>query len=405
MSVLTAPVESPSGDKQRGAWRFALLAFAVVAVVLGIVVPLSNAPLSPGEGHRGEVTQLDSVLGPWIQFDAGWYRRISEDGYTDADVASYDAGQESAAAFFPGYPAAVRAATPLAGGDPFLAEIAVTMLAGALVAILFLRWCQRRESVDSSRMAVLALLLFPYAFYLIAAPYGDALFLLATIAAFLFAEDDRPVLAGLAGAVATLTRPVGIAVVIGLVVVVLEKRGALQWRPRFRLARSRVRRGDPAVLLSCLGAGAFMVYEWFRFGSPVAYSIAQRGWDQAFGVRTALKFRFFDHVLHDPRPGFVLRLAAQAVLVLVFVAAVPAVWRRFGAGYGLYTAIALALPTIGSATFISTGRYVLAAFPVFALLGEWLARQPRVRTGAVLATSCLALVFMASLFGRSFLVA
>ena len=57
------------------------------------------------------------------------------------------------------------------------------------------------------------------------------------------------------------------------------------------------------------------------------------------------------------------------------------------------------------ATFISTGRYVLAAFPVFALLGEWLSRQPRARTGALLATSGLALVFMASLFGRSFLVA
>ena len=405
MSVLATPVESPSDGKDRATWRFALVAFAVVAIVLGIVVPLSNAHLSPGEGHRGEVTKLDSVLGPWIQFDAGWYRRISEDGYTDADVANYDAGEESAAAFFPGYPAAVRAATPVVGDDPFLAEIAVTMVAGALVAILFLRWCRRRVSANSSRMAVLALLLFPYAFYLVAAPYGDALFLLATVAAFLLAEDDRPVLAGLAGAVATLTRPVGIAVVIGLVVVVAEKRGALRWRPRLRFDRSRLRRSDPAVLLSGLGAAAFMVYEWFRFGSPVAYSIAQRGWDQAFGVRTALKFRFFDHVLHDPRPGFVLRLAAQAVLVIVFVAAVPAVWRRFGAGYGLYTAIALALPTIGSATFISTGRYVLAAFPVFALFGVWLSEQrPRV-AHAVLALSAIGLVSFASLYGRSFLMA
>ena len=405
MSTAIAPDESPAGSRRRVVWPFALAAFALVALVVGAVVPLANAHLSPGEGQRGEVTRLDSVLGPWIQFDAGWYRRISEDGYPDTEVENYEAGRESAVAFYPGYPAVVRAATPTVGGDPFLAEIAVTLIAGASLAVVFLRWCSWRVSPRGSRLALAALMVFPYGFYLVGAPYGDALFLLATVGAFVLLEDDRPVLAGLAGAVATATRPVGVALVVGLVVLVLQRRGALTLDRRPRFDHKKLRRGDAAVLLAGVGVGGFMAFQWVRFGSPFASSIAQRGWDQELSVRTVLKYRFFDHVLHDPRPDFVLRLTVGAVLLVVFLAGVPAVWRRFGAAYGLYTAIVLALPAIGDATFIGVGRYVLAAFPVFALFGDWLSRQSRERTLVVLATSGLGLVFMASLYGRSFFVA
>jgi len=402
VQVSTALHEEGREQPKEPTWRFALGAFAITAFILGVIVPLSSAHLSQGEGFRGTVSHFDAALGPWIQFDGGWYGVISQEGYSDAQVDNYKAGRESAAAFFPGYPAAVRAVTPVTDGDPFLAEIAVTVVAGALLMIVFLRWCRRRQGARASQLALIALLAFPYGWYLIAAPYGDALFLLATIGAFLLVEDDRPVLAGLLGAVATATRPVGFAVIVGLAVLVAEKRGALQWLGRIRFDRSRLRRGDAGVLLSAVGAGAFMVYEWFRFGSPLAYSVAQRGWDHALDIQTVFKIPFFDHVLHDPRPGFVLRLTAQGVLVFIFLAAVPAVWRRFGAGYGLYTAVVLALPTIGSATFISTGRYVLAAFPVFALAGEWLAERSQRFSHAALAASALTLCVFASFYGRSF---
>jgi hypothetical protein len=45
---------------------------------------------------------------------------------------------------------------------------------------------------------------------------------------------------------------------------------------------------------------------------------------------------------------------------------------------------------------------VLAAFPVFALLGEWLARQPPGRTIAYLATSGGALLAMTSFWARGY---
>jgi hypothetical protein len=399
--TVAAPAAQVSADPPRTARRFAMAVFVVVACALGILIPLSSAHLSQGEGTRGTTTHLDSVLGPWIQFDAGWYRRVSEEGYSDAEVDNYNTHRESAAAFFPGYPLAVRAATPAAGGDPFLAEIAVTVACGALSAILFIIWCRRRLPDPAARLAVLALFLFPYSYYLVAAPYADAMFLAATLAAFLLAEDDRPVLAGLAGAVATATRPVGFGVCLGLVLVILERRGAFGRRP-WQVLWSRVRRRDAAVLLSGLGVGGFMAYSWYRFGSPMAFSIAQRGWDQTLDLHTVLKLNFFDHLVNDDRHGYVLRLALQGVLAFVFLAAIPAVWRRFGAAYGVYTLVVLALPTIGSGMFISVGRYLLAAFPVFALAGEWLARRERRAVAALLGVSALGLAVIANYYGRSY---
>ena len=400
-STTAAPEVSTYARSSR---RVLLIWFGALAVGLTAIISLSSAHLSEGEAPRYGLDRFDAVLGPWLQWDAVWYTRIAEHGYDDHQVELYDQKQESAAAFFPGYPLVVRAATPLFG-ETGLAEIAITLASGAALVVLLLTWCQRRELERAARLTVLLLLLFPYGYFLIAAPYGDALFMAATLAAFLLVEDDRPVLAGLAGAVATATRPVGIAVILALVVLVLQRRAAWQWRPRPGVVWSKLRRADGGVLLSCAGVAGFMAFLWVRFGSPVAYSIAQRGWDQGLGMRTLLKVRFFEHVMHDPRPGFVLRLTIQAALVLVFLAAIPQVWKRYGAAYGLYTLLVLGVPTIGSAAFFSVGRYVLAAFPVFALAGAWLAERPQRLMQSLLVTSAIALAVSASFYGRGFLMA
>ena len=83
----------------------------------------------------------------------------------------------------------------------------------------------------------------------------------------------------------------------------------------------------------------------------------------------------------------------------------PRLIRRFGWGYGVLVAGLMAIPALGSKDFQGTGRYLLAAFPLFALAGEWLAgRSARVR-GSLLAASALLLLLWAHLFARGFYVA
>ena len=85
----------------------------------------------------------------------------------------------------------------------------------------------------------------------------------------------------------------------------------------------------------------------------------------------------------------------------MFLAAIPLVYKRFGGGYAVYTAVILAIPLIGSSSFMGFGRYLLAAFPVFAVGGELLADRSRARRVALVGSS-LGLLVLASFFGRGF---
>lgn len=71
-------------------------------------------------------------------------------------------------------------------------------------------------------LAVVVLLVYPYAFYLYGPMYADSLFLLSAVGAFALLERRWYLAAGLVGALATAGRPVGVAVVAGLVVRTLE---------------------------------------------------------------------------------------------------------------------------------------------------------------------------------------
>lgn len=353
----------------------------------------------------------------WSRWDALWYRTIADDGY------SYTPGQQSPVAFFPSYPLAMRVLGWLFG-DVLIAGIFTTVICGFAVTWLFHRWCLRHLSVAGARAAVVALLVYPYSYYLFGAVYGDAMFVVAALGAFLLLEDDRPVLAGLVGIVATAGRPVGGAVVAGLAVLMLARRGVLSATVgavagaagarmhgvvslgRLRLDVRRLRPRDLAVALSVLGLAGYCFYLWRRFDAPLAFveQAGVPGWDQPPGPRTWFKAYFFETMQLPQSPLNYVRLGSQAVFTVGALALVPAVVRRFGWGYGVYTLLVVGLPAVASKDFTGMGRYLLAAFPCYALLGDWLAHVGWLRRLRVplLATSVAALVVFTSAFARGY---
>ncbi|HYM25338.1 MAG TPA: hypothetical protein VEU08_19105 [Vicinamibacterales bacterium] len=54
---------------------------------------------------------------------------------------------------------------------------------------------------------------------------------------------------------------------------------------------------------------------------------------------------------------------------IVFLASIPFVWRRFGAGYGLFMLANLWLP-LSSGVFEGVGRYCSVLFPFFIWLAD-----------------------------------
>lgn len=359
---------------------------AVLYLVMGAVAPL--LPEASGLRLAPPFTGPDWLAG-WAQWDSGWYRQIAVEGY------SYVVGQQSTVAFFPAYPLAVRAARVVVD-DAYVAGIAVTFLAGAGVAALMAGWLRARLSPPAAWTALLAFLLFPYAFYLYGVVYADALFIAAVLAAFLLLDSDRPALAGLAGAVATAARPVGVVVVAGLVILALERRGGL--RP-FDLRR--LRPVDAGVLLSLLGLGAWCLYLWSRFDDPLAFAGAQAAWDQGAGPETWLKFQFFRDMADLRSPRAWVLFMAHPLLTVAAACLLPRVYRRFGAGYAVYAGLLIGVSALSTKNFFGMARYLLAAFPCFAVFGELLVERPAVRRLALPASGA-GLVVLTAIFGTGY---
>jgi len=334
----------------------------------------------------------------WQRWDAYWYRAIVRDGYV------YYPGDhvQSSVAFWPSYPVVVRALS-WAFPSIFITGSIVTLASGATLAVCFRRWAERFLAPAAAVTALLVLLVYPYGWYQYGAVYADALFLAATVGAFLLLERDRVVWAGLLGAVASAGRPSGMVVAVALLFRLVERRNAARGE-RGLVAALDVRgltRRDAPVLLAFAGVGAWAAYLWARFGDPLLFATVEgaRGWDQAAGPATWFKLRLLEAVRDHPFSPGTLNLLLQAAMVVGALALVPRVVGRFGWAYGLYVVGVAGIALVGTKDFMGSGRYVLAAFPALAVAGELLAGRPRLRR-AVLPLSLCVLLGLAVLFGR-----
>ncbi|HUQ63335.1 MAG TPA: hypothetical protein VM121_06260, partial [Acidimicrobiales bacterium] len=271
-------------------WRAGLL-FGVIAVVVWLVAIVSIEVLPWSPHQRENVFPGEPWFESWVHWDAGWYSRIAETDtrkcggpcgyfYTPGDTPD----AQSSVAFFPTYPVMMKAGAVIAG-DPLRAGIFITLSSGAAIAMLFWTWLRERLRGPPAWTALALLLVYPWAYYLYGVVYADAVFVAAVLAAFVLLEKRHPWLAGLAGAVATAARPIGLVVIIALVVRALEINGFFDdgWRhPRWSAAVPALRR-DGGVLLSVAGLGAYCMYLWIRFGSPFVFADAEKAWGQGAG--------------------------------------------------------------------------------------------------------------------------
>jgi hypothetical protein len=287
--------------------------------------------------------------------------------------------------------------------------VVVSFASGLAATVLFWVWLgQRGVTARCRRLALAALLLFAWGWYLYGVVYGDGLYLALALGSFLLAERRQLVAATLVGALATAVRPTAVTLVLGLLVLAAERDGALTWRGfggRLRwpvavdLHQLRPRHGLP--LLSLAGVAAFSAYEGIRFGQPLLWLEVQDKWSQgpSAGPRSWFKLHMAARLIRVHELDYIVKNAAQAGIVLAVAISVPLVIRRFGLGYGAYLAGLVAFVAFGANDFVGAGRYMLAAFPAAAVLGEWLAPRRRA-TVTWLALSAAGLVVQTALFAH-----
>ena len=325
--------------------RYPLTVFAVSRLaVYGLIAAAgwtSRVPRESGVSYH-------AFFGPLGQWDAVWYRWVAEHGYDPA------IGHGNAAAFFPLFPMVWRVVGVIPGPMPLWGSLASTALFGAALCLLY-AVTERRYDARLARRTVLYLAIFPLTF-VFSLPYAESLFLLLSLAAFVLTWHGRWWWGSVAGALAVLARPVGLALL-----------PALAWR-RYRSDGGRIWAYLPLLLLPLAELGFFLYLGW-RTGNFMASPDAQeRGWGR--GV-SALPVVLVYTLWHDVVEGGHLRFLIHVVFTLLWCALFYKAWRmRMPGEYLIYAALLVLLPTSGG-LLVSMGRFGMVAFPLFWALAAW----------------------------------
>src|SRR5215469_4306443 len=199
----------PGAMRLSGARAVALKALAalIASSALGALIIRLHGITGTGATTR----DFPPFLNMWIRWDAGWYQAIAERGY------SFSTTEQSAAAYFPLYPIAMQALIWM-GANVFIAGILVTAACGLVAFCLFWLWAKERTDQPTADAATQLFLLWPFSFFLFGAIYSDALFIALAVGAFLCLDRGALLPSVALGALATATRPVGPALVLGLLV-------------------------------------------------------------------------------------------------------------------------------------------------------------------------------------------
>ena len=311
------------------------------------------------------------------------------------------ASAEQTAAFYPLYPGLVGTLGRALLGHYVLGGVLVSLAATLVAFVLLHRLGRDKLGEAGARRAVLYLAVFPMALFL-QAVYSEALFLALAIGAFLLAERGRFAGAALLAGLAMLTRPVGFALLPALAL--------LAWRGPER------RRSLPSLALAPLVFAVYPLVLWWQVGRPLAFVEDEldplwarelspagplaglwhglrAGWAGVQQLASGSNAHVYWPHVQDTTP---LRAAAvnleNLLFLVLFLALTVVVWRRLGSAYGLYSALALAIPLSAPSErwpLLSMPRFGLAIFPLFLALAA-LGERPRVHA-AVVSVSCFLL--------------
>ncbi|MFJ1973380.1 hypothetical protein ACIO93_32465 [Streptomyces sp. NPDC087903] len=302
------------------------------------------------------------------QWDARWYLGIADHGYARTLGSAFDTNN---LAFFPLYPALVKAVAAVTPGSR-----ASTGLGIAVVASLVAAWgvFAVGDRLHGRRVGIVLTVLwaaFPVGLVQWMG-YTESLFTAFVAWALYALLTDRPLTAAWLAVLAGLTRPTGIAVAATVTVTAL-----LSLRHRFSA------RALAAAALAPLGWCAYVGWVGLRLGRWDGYFAVQRMWHNELdgGRETLLRFR--DLLGRDSTPELFLVMVTLTLLASVALFALSVVDRQ-PLPLLVFTAVLLAIVLGSGGVYFPRARFLLPAFPLLLPPARYLSRaSPRLRALAL----------------------
>jgi hypothetical protein len=359
--------------------RLCVLAGAGVRASQLTVDAHDNLKPSPGSGWN-------LVTGVFTQWDGLWYLEIVRHGYPRSippDVTYFQL--EARTAFFPLFSLVVRAFDQVVPGGDTLAALGLNVLFAVAGMIVVGHLARRLYDNDVAERAMVLFAVFPGSVVLSYA-YAEALLILLAALCLWFLLDERWLLAGIAAALATATRPNGVALVAACAVaaIIAIKRNRDWW----------------SLIAPALAPLGFVVFQGFLMVHTderwAWFRVQRQAWREGTsfgGTAISNTLSFFTHPLASPTD------ALTAVSMAALLLGLWCLWRkRLPWPMVTYVAVVVLLMLL-PATVTARPRFVFTAFPLFISAAAWWPRRDRAIWDLMLVTCGAGLVALTALYG------
>jgi hypothetical protein len=350
-------------------WRVASLAFAATRIPLALFAWILHrflGPASPGSQflYHGGGPHANWLVDAFQKWDAYWFLNIVRNGYhfygAQEQIQGVVAGSpETNVSVFPLYPVLMKGVGRLVG-DPAVAGLIISQVCLFLALVVLYRLARVDLNESGATWAVWLFAVQPWT-YAFSAIYSESLFFALAAAAVLAARRKRFLLAGLAGMFASMTRLLGVLVLVpvGLEYLASRERG-----------ERRIDRKTLSLALIPLGLVLYFAFLWRLTGNFLAYFAAQSGWHKEVVGPWYHPVRW---LTAGGLNGEVL-LDLGVTLFMCFLLVLG--YRRIRRSYWIY-ALVYFLVLMSSSNLLGLSRYCSGLFPVYLILAALAERFPQ----------------------------
>ncbi len=354
----------------------------------------------------------------WANWDGGHFRVIAENGYLPQQTV-----------FFPLYPILIKVLMSL-GFHSLWGGLIVSNICSVIALFFIYKLTLLDFSKEAAKKVIFAALIFPTSFYL-GAVYSEALFLSLAASSIYFARKNSWLLAAILAGLASVTRLVGVVVIITILIEYLLK-DDVQFKFKF-LWSTLIRkltlyfglffilitflediafslsnwplaglssnllefiqliiylfltlviiefiilhlnykkifsRNTIFLLTAFIPVPLYMYYQQLTFNSPFSFLTNEQQWGRAFSLPWQPVLSYANSLIGGLRIGGQANSLVEFFLFIVSVICLIISFYKLRLSYRIYFLLSLLLPLF-SGTLVAMPRYVLTIFPLFLIL-------------------------------------
>jgi hypothetical protein len=325
-----------------------------VIVFSAAVIASDSLMLNPGGFVNTLLPKTYPIVEKFIKWDAHWYTYVAQQGYNGLSIV-----------FFPMLMSLIKMTAFFFDFDYGLAGFFICNAFSFASFIMMYSLFQLDFTRTISARALMAFAVMPTSIFLNSI-YTEPVFLTFTLACVYYARIGKWWRSGLFAAMATLTRNIGVFLVL-LMIYEFWEQYKKEWSVR------RFPFSSLAITLPPLVFLGFMAYNYWLLGDPLAFVSAQKAWGREFSPPWVNIWNSFRQVLQGAEMAIVLDflMVVLGIFGLLSMTLLPGL--NIPRSYVIISWIWFLIPLCSTTPWMplySMSRFVLVIFPLYLCIAQ-----------------------------------